>query len=146
MGEGGRGVAARTTPRARLRELMKHARAMASGAPPFGELKECCQMWKVTVSIPLSADPFMWGEEEGEGEGESVVGAGDAVRCVEWLCGFNTVHSILSGLLKERNSEGYTPFMAATAYKVCGVHDLPLAQPNVALPLPPGLRCCPEAV
>lgn len=66
-------------------------------------------------------DPFMWGgeeEEEEEAAKGTSEGPGEAMRCVEWLCGFTASHSVLADLLKERSIEGYTPFMAATAYKV----------------------------
>ncbi len=76
-------------------------------------------LW-VSVMAALATDPFVWGEEEEEEEeGETNTGASDALRCLEWLCGFTVSHDLLVGLLKERNIEGYTPFMAATAYKVC---------------------------
>ena len=54
-------------------------------------------------------------------EAEGPVSASDTVKCVEWLSGFAAARKTLVALMKERNVEGYTPFMAATAYKVCCV-------------------------
>ena len=68
--------------------------------------------------LAIHIDPCVWVGDDVEEHVEVTSSTGDAMRCVEWLCSFTASHVVLVGLMKEKNIEGYTPFMAATSYKV----------------------------
>ena len=67
-----------------------------------------------------SSDTPLWQDEDSE-DGFELPVAGDVISCLDYLLALSEAREPLRALLQERNMEGYTPFMAATACKVGGL-------------------------
>ena len=67
----------------------------------------------------------MWPEEDSE-DGMDFPSLGDAVSCLEFLSSLPLLHDALGTLMRERNMNGYTPFMAATGCKVFSLENCQL--------------------